>query len=273
MMAEVLPVQLPEGQSYFSPSPLRQSSPSQAFLMGSPPYPSSRRDHSAVDRAEIRPGSISSSAPSSPVTSHIDLLNDSSAPSIRSTPASCLSLNTSFEDDADEEDETITFPSYKSAQKSKEQDDDGLTSPKSQSPPDPGASASPDPLPLADDTAIRPEPSHHVDYLSYDWQEEDIWSSWRHIVSKRKVYGERSRLENASWRTWAKSKYKLKTVSPETLNWYVSYRACSSKQSCYHQLTAPQAQGSRCYMAVRSAAACIESLVLSPELRTCQLSF
>jgi len=70
-----------------------------------------------------------------------------------------------------------------------------------------------------DDTAVRKEPSHHVDYLSYEWREEDIWSSWRHIVEHRKVYGERSRLENASWRTWAKSQFKLKTVSPETLNW------------------------------------------------------
>jgi fibrillarin-like rRNA methylase len=70
-----------------------------------------------------------------------------------------------------------------------------------------------------DDTAVRKEPSHHVDYLSYEWREEDIWSSWRHIVEHRSVYGERSRLENASWRTWAKSQFKLRTVSPETLNW------------------------------------------------------
>jgi hypothetical protein len=84
-------------------------------------------------------------------------------------------------------------------------------------------SDSPLPTPtVADDTAIKHEPSRHVDYLSHDWREEDIWSSWRHIVSQRKVYGQRSRLENASWRTWAKSKYHLPTVSPETLNWYHS---------------------------------------------------
>lgn len=70
-----------------------------------------------------------------------------------------------------------------------------------------------------DDTAVRNEPSRHVDYLSHDWKEEDIWYSWRHIVSKRKVYGNSARLENASWRTWTKSMYRLKTVSPETLNW------------------------------------------------------
>ena len=78
----------------------------------------------------------------------------------------------------------------------------------------------PDPVPVSeDDTAVRKEPSRHVDYLSYEWREEDIWSSWRHIVEHRSVYGERSRLENASWRTWAKSQFKLRTVSPETLNW------------------------------------------------------
>lgn len=81
-------------------------------------------------------------------------------------------------------------------------------------------SDSPLPTPtVADDTAVKMEPKQHVDYLSHDWREEDIWSSWRHIVSQRRVYGQRSRLENASWRTWAKSKYQLRTVSPETLNW------------------------------------------------------
>lgn len=27
------------------------------------------------------------------------------------------------------------------------------------------------------------------------------------------------RLENASWRTWAKQRGNLKTINPETLNW------------------------------------------------------
>lgn len=71
----------------------------------------------------------------------------------------------------------------------------------------------------ADDSVVRHEPSRHVDYLSHDWKEEDIWASWRYMVGKRKVYSNAARLENASWRTWAKSKFKLRTVSPETLNW------------------------------------------------------
>jgi Fungal protein of unknown function (DUF1752) len=30
-----------------------------------------------------------------------------------------------------------------------------------------------------------------------------------------------ARLKNACWRTWVKSKYNLKTMTSETLNWYV----------------------------------------------------
>jgi hypothetical protein len=73
-----------------------------------------------------------------------------------------------------------------------------------------------------DDIAIRVQPSRHVDYLSHNWREEDIWSSWKLIVSRRGDYANAARLENASWRTWMKSKNKLSTVSPDTLNWCVS---------------------------------------------------
>lgn len=70
-----------------------------------------------------------------------------------------------------------------------------------------------------DDTAAKAQPTRHVDYLSHTWAEEDIWSSWRYVVSRRSEYSNSARLENASWRTWMKSKNNLKTVSPETLNW------------------------------------------------------
>lgn len=70
-----------------------------------------------------------------------------------------------------------------------------------------------------DDTAVSTRPSRQVDYLSHEWREEDIWSSWRYIVSRRGEYPNSERLENASWRTWMKSKNNLRTISPETLNW------------------------------------------------------
>ncbi|PYI07425.1 hypothetical protein BO78DRAFT_92297 [Aspergillus sclerotiicarbonarius CBS 121057] len=73
--------------------------------------------------------------------------------------------------------------------------------------------------PAADDSTIEDEPSRHVDYLSHEWRQEDIWASWRYVVARRNVYDNGVRLENASWRTWAKLKLNLGTVSPEALNW------------------------------------------------------
>lgn len=73
--------------------------------------------------------------------------------------------------------------------------------------------------PAADDTAIEAEPSRHVDYLSHEWREEDIWASWRYVTARKNDYSNGVRLENASWRTWAKAKNNLGTISPETLNW------------------------------------------------------
>jgi hypothetical protein len=70
-----------------------------------------------------------------------------------------------------------------------------------------------------DDTVARVQPFRHVDYLSHSWKEDDLWTSWRHIVSRRSLYDTSARLENASWRTWMKVKNKLKTVPPESLNW------------------------------------------------------
>lgn len=75
---------------------------------------------------------------------------------------------------------------------------------------------------VRDDNAINGEPTAQVDYLSYDWEEQDIWSSWRYIVSKREKFGSSARLENASWRAWTKVKYHLRTVSPESISWYGS---------------------------------------------------
>ncbi|KAI8887812.1 hypothetical protein K501DRAFT_241532 [Backusella circina FSU 941] len=59
----------------------------------------------------------------------------------------------------------------------------------------------------------------NVDYLSYTFDEMDLAASWR-VLTKRKLNIVNGiRLENASWRTWAKQRNNLKTISPETLNW------------------------------------------------------
>jgi hypothetical protein len=177
------------------------------------------------------------SKPRKKSSSHSDLLrlassSSSQASSLKSTPDSSFSLR--LDSDAeDSDDEGIVFPSYGTGGRHRRDDEEvppsspitsggPAVSPAEHTEAN-SASTSPPDLPLhsEDDTAVRVEPSRHVDYLSYEWREEDIWSSWRHIVEHRKVYGERSRLENASWRTWAKNQFSLKTVSPETLNWYV----------------------------------------------------
>ncbi|KAF2754275.1 hypothetical protein EJ05DRAFT_489501 [Pseudovirgaria hyperparasitica] len=218
-MAEVLSA-VPDAQSYFAPSPLRRSSPSQTSLFSNSPRSYSPKSRpQPVEHNDIISHSLLSSGHSSPRVSRFDTPDDSS---VSSTPASSLSLYTQSDDcDADVEDDEISFPSYDfQSEPSKEDYQEESVELDSSHVSGPPSSVTPDEHPTAeDDTAVRPEPSQHVDYLSHNWDEEDIAASWRHIVSKRKVYGERSRLENASWRTWAKSKHNLKTVSPETLNW------------------------------------------------------
>lgn len=230
---QILPAQQADGQLFHQPGP-RTSSPasSSLFLANSPSPPSlssSPKQPSWVASAEHRE-TITTSPPassrdSSPQTSTVDFSYPSS---FSSTPhTSRLSLDSRLTTDDD-----IEFPNYDSLQYSHQDSDGGsIRRPEEDDDNDvPGASTTTDttqsdsPLPtptVADDTAVGEEPSRHVDYLSHDWREEDIWASWRHIVSHRKVYGQKSRLENASWRTWAKSKYQLRTISPETLNWYV----------------------------------------------------
>jgi hypothetical protein len=70
-----------------------------------------------------------------------------------------------------------------------------------------------------DDTAARMQPVNHVDYLSHEWREEDLWSTWKHIVAERKAYSNSIRLENASWRCWEKTRRNLQTVSPGSVKW------------------------------------------------------
>lgn len=66
-----------------------------------------------------------------------------------------------------------------------------------------------------------PDPTVQVDYLSHSWEESDIWSSWRYVRKGRGTCsGMATRLENASWRTWAQCRANLKMVSPRNLNWH-----------------------------------------------------
>ncbi|KAL2199797.1 hypothetical protein P885DRAFT_29544 [Corynascus similis CBS 632.67] len=179
------------------------------------------------------PGSIISSAPSSPQATHAEsvYLSDSSTPG----------TNFSLASDTDEASVTPDEDTLHQCNDGGYFDQQGLPEPSPFSPPaaewdgssaeEPIGSAatsrpgSPDVFQerAEDDIAVRPLPSQHVDYLSHDWREEDIWSSWKLIVSRRGDYSNSARLENASWRTWMKAKNNLNTVSAETLNWLKDY--------------------------------------------------
>jgi hypothetical protein len=74
-----------------------------------------------------------------------------------------------------------------------------------------------------DDQALLPEPTTHVDYLSHEWTEEDIWLSWSYVLHRRGTLANHVRLENALWRSWLKTKDHLKTMPPESLNWFKDY--------------------------------------------------
>jgi len=140
----------------------------------------------------------------------------------RSTKIS-LSSRESCPDEDDPGEDQITFPSYDDVGYYGQ--DEGLEHPspyafsENQTPP-PAFEDIPDPTWRPDDdAALRTMPTRHVDYLSHHWREQDLWTSWRHITSKRKAYSNSARLENASWRVWGKLRLNMGTVSPERLNW------------------------------------------------------
>jgi hypothetical protein len=62
-------------------------------------------------------------------------------------------------------------------------------------------------------------PCGQVDYLTYEWQEEEVRCSWRNMTKQKHEIHNGIRLENASWRTWWQYQNNLSTVAPETLNW------------------------------------------------------
>src|SRR5258707_10043960 len=82
---------------------------------------------------------------------------------------------------------------------------------------------------IPDDSSLSTQPRGQVDYLSHEWREEDVWRSWRNMTRQKNEIANGVRLENASWRTWWKQRNKLKTVTPETLNWCVT--SCSTNRA------------------------------------------
>lgn len=237
-----------DGASFFGRSNrLRRSSSQSSFqtpfkLPSSTSYassPSNIRNIFTTPNYEARlPASLPSSAPSSPRFTQPEFSN---LPSFTSTPSSSFSLDEfcSVGEESDEgSDDEIKFPSFddglnfeamrKSKQDLEPHKSAGSISSEIATPSASESSvATPslhdfhDPQTTAgDDTAVKREPTKQVDYFSHNWNEEDIWSSWRYVVAKRKSFSNSLRLENASWRAWTKNKYRLKTVSPDSVDWY-----------------------------------------------------
>lgn len=245
-MAEVLPAPstVEESASFQPPSSLHHSSSQRAlYLDTSSPYDSKITSSSHLPsstRLQNEREDSSSADDSPPESPELSRLSLSRTSSFHSTPPSSTSLDFPYvsnmaDDDDEDEDDLQRFmygdtsydlnkshvappgsPNDHADFRSSLNDDDEQEDESFE-----GSDAEVLMALPADDTQVKREPSRQVDYLSHEWHEEDIWESWKHIVSKRRVYGERSRLENASWRTWAKQKNGLKTVSPETLNWFV----------------------------------------------------
>lgn len=85
---------------------------------------------------------------------------------------------------------------------------------------------------VPDDSSFDTPAAGQVDYLSHEWREEDVWRSWRSMTRQKNAIANGIRLENASWRTWWKQRNKLKTISPETLNWCVFFLCVMSIFFC-----------------------------------------
>jgi len=216
-----------DGASYFSSSSLRHSSPHRIPSPNTPnPYIQSPSielsfQQSGYSYETLDSTSVPSSVPSPPQLAHTTSPRRASYPSI---------LATSLSLDSKENDGGIDFPSLQKsgplyqlevvlepAPKADEHDAKPTTTAI------PGDETSQSNTKPKDDHAMEREPARHADYLAHEWKLEDIWSSWRYVVARRKVYSNSVRLENASWRMWAKAKDNLRTISPESINWSVVF--------------------------------------------------
>ena len=234
-MAEVMLSPSPELP--FGPSPLSRSTSHPSLLFNTQSYVRAGPSHDGAGSSPTlscgkQANSPSSSAPPSTRISTSDLSSQFS----NSTPPSSLSLQEAYstEDEGDDDDEDLDFPVYdhKPPPPSESSSSSSTSTPTpTKSPAEPAEPTNTPtegqtgkggfrPLVAEDDFAVKVQPTRHVDYLSYNWTEEDIWSSWKHIITKRGALDNWERLENASWRTWAKSRNKLQTVSPQRVNWY-----------------------------------------------------
>ncbi|KAL3588206.1 protein phosphatase regulator [Fusarium poae] len=242
-MAAVLPS---EDNSYFAASSLRRSHSHSTFISSASPYfPSSHLSEHYQPASKSSAEFNSSSTSSSPHTAHADSVDLSYS----STPTTNLPIASDYDTIGIVElpEGNFMFPSFAQEKlyvhpeiRPDTRHDDNLELPPSPREGDSYAASlaehesseevshetsGPETLEhekfehAEDDTAVSSRPSRQVDYLSHEWREEDIWSSWRYVVTRRGEFPNSARLENASWRAWIKAKNNLKTIPPESINW------------------------------------------------------
>ncbi|KAG8530756.1 uncharacterized protein KY384_004113 [Bacidia gigantensis] len=178
-------------------------------------------NHLSSSKVLLIPDRTSTLTPDTPPGAPPDF---SARSSYISTPSSTLSLDDNSRSGEDE----ICFPSYDDNNFLDQEDsfdpedclEDLSLTPLTRSPKAEVYTPPTEPQqPAGDDMAIRTEPTRQVDYLSHVWKEEDLWASWRHIRLRKNLYNQSERLENASWRSWAMIKHKLKLIPADSLDW------------------------------------------------------
>jgi hypothetical protein len=71
-----------------------------------------------------------------------------------------------------------------------------------------------------DDFMVMHDARQNVDYLSLEWEEEDIWHTQRYIRRRRDQLKNYRRLENALWRAWTMKELRLPYFPSQLLQWY-----------------------------------------------------
>ncbi|KAK5987585.1 hypothetical protein PT974_11717 [Cladobotryum mycophilum] len=211
-----------EEGSYFISTAMRRSH-SQSKLAGASPtyhHPATNLTDPYHQPCKTFSDSDQSSAPSSPRTAHIESADISYA----STPASNFSIASDYEDTVgivESPEDHFGLPPFTAEKLYLHPDlqpDDNLEPPPS---PRTGDSYTVSPADQESSTSTSRPDSPDCGEKA----EDDTALGRRYLVImaichfKEGEFPNSARLENASWRTWMKAKYNLKTVSPETLNW------------------------------------------------------
>jgi hypothetical protein len=67
------------------------------------------------------------------------------------------------------------------------------------------------------------QPLQNVDYLSFNWQEEDLFATAKYIRQHKLELKRYHRLQYALWRNWAKQRSNQLSCPPSTILWSVMY--------------------------------------------------